>query len=796
FKKFKTPYHYIVVSAVYNVEKYIDSFIRSAINQRLDFKKNITLIFVDDGSLDNSARIIKEYQKKYPENIIYFYKENGGQSSARNLGLKYIKEKSYSKPVWVTFADSDDFFDRGYFYEVDRFLTNHIQENIHMVGCNVVLYYENQKIYKDDHPLSFKFKKGSRIIDNFDLNENIHLHVASSFFRLENCSILFDEKLKPSFEDGKFLSQYLLQNINCKSAFLPQAIYFYRKREDGSSTIDNSFNKDYLLISTNIGTLELLKENKFCESFVEFNCLYHLIWQIKYFINHPERASILSDDEKKEYLNLLDENFAHIHHNTILKFNFAGCWFFHKIGMLNCFKGEQPSIQIAYIEDYDPYKKQILLTYYTGNNEDIESIRIDGKEVQAEYKKITKHDFLGRVFCYQKSFWISIPKESKDKLELFVNGRQSMIGWQKYYISITEVNMKFHSLLQDSGIWLLMDRDYEADDNAEHFYRYIMQNHPERKIVFALKRDSKDWNRLKAEKFNLVEFGSSEFERIIKKSSKIISSHCDHYLTRYVQYGSQFIFLQHGVTLNDLSGWLNSKKIGLFITSTQAEYDSIASDYNRYKFSKKEVVLTGFARHDSLLKNNKTNTRQILIMPTWRKKLAHLDEESIQKLFLQSEYFLKYNSLLNNSKLKQIHNEYLYDVVFNPHPFIIPYLEKFNIPDYIKVADKNESLQKLFCNSSLMITDYSSVAFEMAYLKKPIIYYQFDKEDFFSSHTLQKGYFDYERDGFGPVVFNEVKLFENLEEILRNNCSIADKYLNNINSTFKFRDGKCCERIY
>ncbi|EAI4441865.1 capsular biosynthesis protein, partial [Campylobacter lari] len=232
-----------------------------------------------------------------------------------------------------------------------------------------------------------------------------------------------------------------------------------------------------------------------------------------------------------------------------------------------------------------------------------------------------------------------------------------------------------------------------------------------------------------------------------------------------------------------------SKKIGLFITSTQAEYDSIASDYNRYKFSKKEVVLTGFARHDSLLKNNKTNTRQILIMPTWRKKLAHLDEESIQKLFLQSEYFLKYNSLLNNSKLKQIHNEYLYDVVFNPHPFIIPYLEKFNIPDYIKVADKNESLQKLFCNSSLMITDYSSVAFEMAYLKKPIIYYQFDKEDFFSSHTLQKGYFDYERDGFGPVVFNEVKLFENLEEILRNNCSIADKYLNNINSTFKFRDG-------
>ncbi|WP_346428235.1 CDP-glycerol glycerophosphotransferase family protein [Campylobacter jejuni] len=283
---------------------------------------------------------------------------------------------------------------------------------------------------------------------------------------------------------------------------------------------------------------------------------------------------------------------------------------------------------------------------------------------------------------------------------------------------------------------------------------------------------------------------------MVKKSSKIISSHCDYYLTKYIQYGSQFIFLQHGVILNDLSQWLNSKKIGLFITSTQMEYNSIASDYNRYKFTEKEIVLTGLARHDSLVKNNQINTRQILIMPTWRKKLAYLDEEAIQKLFLKSEYFLRFNSLLNSEQLKQIHDECLYDIVFNLHPLIIPYLKEFDIPSYIKVADRNESLQKLFCNSSLMITDYSSVAFEMAYLKKPIIYYQFDKEDFFSSHTLQKGYFDYERDGFGPVVFDELSLFENLKEILENNCTLSDKYNDNINYTFKFMDGKCCERIY
>lgn len=65
-----------------------------------------------------------------------------------------------------------------------------------------------------------------------------------------------------------------------------------------------------------------------------------------------------------------------------------------------------------------------------------------------------------------------------------------------------------------------MDRDYEADDNAEHLYRYIMQNHPEREIVFALRKESLDWERLEKEGFNLVEFGSFEFERIIKKLLK------------------------------------------------------------------------------------------------------------------------------------------------------------------------------------------------------------------------------------------------------------------------------------
>ncbi|EMX3979120.1 CDP-glycerol glycerophosphotransferase family protein [Campylobacter coli] len=800
-KKHKGFTQYTIISAVYNVEKYLDDYFNSIINQRLDFKKNIFMVLVDDGSTDNSANIIKKYQKKYPKNIVYIYKENGGQASARNLGLKYMQENNYKAP-WVTFTDPDDFLDRNYFYEVDKFLSTHQDDDICMVGCSVIFYHEKQRIYKDNHPLNFKFKNGEIVYNNFELKNNVHMHAASSVFNIIYLVQEFDEKLKPNFEDAKFVNEYLLENIDLKSAFLPKAKYFYRKREDGTSTLDNSYTKEYFLTTIDIGTLSLLECFYFNRN-IQNVCLYHIIWQIKDLINSPEKLSFMSENEKQRYLELLDQNFSYIDTETILDFNLAGCWFFHKVGILNCFKIEKPPFQIAYIEDYDPYKEQILITYYTGDDKDVESIVVDGEEVYIDYKKIVKYDFLDRVFCYQKRLWVSLSKTFNGKLEIYINNIKARITFKRKQLQDIEVKFIFMEMLSNikiSDIWLLMDKDYEADDNAEHLYRYIMQNHPKQKIAFALRKESSDWERLEKEGFNLIEFGSFEFERIIKKASKVISSHCDEYLTKYITNRSQFVFLQHGVIKNDLSRWLNFKKINLFITSTQAEYDSIANDYNCYKFGKKEVVLTGLARHDALLKNNRSNVKQILIMPTWRKNIvnsvvANSGKRKLNLDFKQTMYFKKYNSLINNNLLKKVCQEYGYTIVFNPHPNIMPYLKEFNFPSYIKIANQNESLQKLFCNSSLMITDYSSVAFEMAYLEKPVIYYQFDKEEFFISQW-QKGYFDYKKDGFGPVVENEENLLKELESLLQNDCKPFGVYKDNIDSTFVFKDGRCCERIY
>ncbi|EAI8630127.1 capsular biosynthesis protein, partial [Campylobacter lari] len=270
----------------------------------------------------------------------------------------------------------------------------------------------------------------------------IQLSAASCFMNITLLNnLIYDEKLKPNFEDAKFINEYLLENINSKSAFLPKAKYFYRKRKEGNSTLDNSnkLSDLYLLVSWR-GCLKLLQKNKFYNIFIQNICLYHFIWQIKFLVNSPEKLSFMSENEKQRYLELLDKNFSYIDKNTIIEFNLAGCWFFHKVGILNCFKNEKLPFQIAYIEDYDPYKEQILITYYTGDDKDIERILVDEEEVYVDYKKIVKYDFLYRVFCCQKRLWVHIPKNAKDKLEIWINDKQSMVDkYDKYFLDVKNI---------------------------------------------------------------------------------------------------------------------------------------------------------------------------------------------------------------------------------------------------------------------------------------------------------------------------------------------------------------------
>src|SRR5690606_9326357 len=116
-------------------------------------------ICIDDGSIDQSAKIIKQWINKYPNNIEYHFKENGGQASARNLGLNFVKTK------WVTFTDPDDYLNKDFFRLIDNQIIKNNQ--LEMIASNILIFSEKEKIIKNSHPLRYRFIKNR----TFDINE-------------------------------------------------------------------------------------------------------------------------------------------------------------------------------------------------------------------------------------------------------------------------------------------------------------------------------------------------------------------------------------------------------------------------------------------------------------------------------------------------------------------------------------------------------------------------------------------------------------------------------------------------
>ena len=111
--KLKMPKVSMIVP-VYNVEKYIGKCLESIVNQTF---KNIEIIVVNDGSTDNSQEIINEYEKKYPNLLKSYEKENGGLSDARNYGL----EKANGD--YICFVDSDDFLAIDLLEKLEKYMT-------------------------------------------------------------------------------------------------------------------------------------------------------------------------------------------------------------------------------------------------------------------------------------------------------------------------------------------------------------------------------------------------------------------------------------------------------------------------------------------------------------------------------------------------------------------------------------------------------------------------------------------------------------------------------------------------
>lgn len=342
-------------------------------------------------------------------------------------------------------------------------------------------------------------------------------------------------------------------------------------------------------------------------------------------------------------------------------------------------------------------------------------------------------------------------------------------------------------------IILLMDRRNEAGDNAEAMYHYLRPKE-DCETYFILSHNSKDWNRLQPDD-HVIDIHSVKYVWIYMRADLIMFSHeINHPRGMHVvadKIGFKKVFLQHGVIHEDLSRIYNaSQGHDLVCVATKDEY--LDRQRPAYGYRPEQICLTGLPRFDYL---EKRTEKIITIALTWRK---YLKPVSISE-FQASAYFLMIKQLIFMPELSNLAEKYGYSIQFVPHPKIdrdIIHLLEEN-QDQRLVINTHQTYSEIISETALMITDYSSIAFDAAYLKIPILYFQTDKEEFYSGkHSYTIGYFDFERDGFGEVFFDVSKLISVVENYLQQGCKMKPIYVNRVLNTFNYIDNKNCERVY
>ena len=870
-----------VIISIYNSGKYLNDSIGSLLNQTIGFDKNIQVILVNDGSTDNSEEICLRYKNKYNKNIIYIYKENGGLSSARNVGLKYVKGKI------VNFLDPDDLWSNNSFKLAKNFFKNNPE--IDLVAGRMK-FFENRNDY---HSLDYKFYK-SRVINLNNEYNCIQLSVASCFFRAR---AIIDKTFVMgviSGEDTRFVNTLLLNKP--RMGILKEALYHYRKRQEGNSIVQTAQLTDIFYFTTTIKVHKYLKNLSlilydkvlpFIQYYIAYDILYRIIAPVYNYLSLPKLIKykqILMD-----LLKDIDDNFIieqknvgnriklyalskkyskDLRNNIILqedKLKYNGrvmidpsrdnkiiYWkileirdnILHLEGKDNCWLQREKYYYFCIIGNKTYFPKYKDLDYY--NLRVMSSTAIKGRiiifDINLEnnldnnikfylsymnnsleifpslgyfshlppinnsyyaYQKFIVSYKDKRLYIYNNSDLLKEILEDKYCLELYKLEKQNIISLRRKVIK----NSKKH---KHREIWIINDRPNKAGDNGEYFFRYLKRKNPlDIDYYYVIRKNCSDYQRLK-DLGNILKLGSQKYIFLFLKANKIITSTSNSWADnpfgddrKYLidLFHFDLIFLQHGISKDDISYFLNkhAKNFSIIITASKKESNAFLSP--KYGYNEENIKLTGFARFDYLNKNkNNANSNKILlIIPTWRMNIkdaiSPITYESVHSLnFKNTEFFQFYDNLINSPKLLFTMKKYNYRGVFCLHPSFSLQSVDFRQNSLFDIKD-NINYQEMFLNASLLITDYSSIFFDFGYIEKPIVYTQFDYEIYRKIH-YKKGYFDYLTNGFGPICYDlECSINAIINEI-ESGCKIKKKYLRRIKKFFAFHDKNNNERIY
>lgn len=360
----------------------------------------------------------------------------------------------------------------------------------------------------------------------------------------------------------------------------------------------------------------------------------------------------------------------------------------------------------------------------------------------------------------------------------------------------------------EKNIWLICERRMEARDNGYVFFKYVVNNIDSIHAYYAIDKKSNDYKKLHKYGGKIISFGSIRHRAYYLACDALISSvkNCGPddllgFLVRKLHLMEKKIyFIQHGIT-KDNSDWLYYKetRFRAFICGAYPEYEFV-SKYFGYP-NNSVIFAGGMCRYDYLHDMDKQAQKYILIMPTWRKWLKrgnpYLREIEHTHTFTETRYYKNWAGLIHSKDLFYIAEKNNFKFVFYLHPMMRCFIGTFKSENsnVIIANERDYDIQELIRNASMLITDYSSVFFDFIYMKKPIIFFQFDVSDFRKFHYT-RGYFRYDDNPFSNAVNCIEDVNAKLEDTIYHEFSVSDEYLEEHKKYFPLYDAKNSERTF
>lgn len=396
----------------------------------------------------------------------------------------------------------------------------------------------------------------------------------------------------------------------------------------------------------------------------------------------------------------------------------------------------------------------------------------------------------------------------KKEIGLWLQMWKKRNGTYRRQIPMKIANFLLRPYFKKQKIWLFLDKIYKGGDSSEYLYKYAAKQKDGIKKYYLLDETAADYTRMKKEGYQPLKRGTLKHHLIFLNADLVIASNSTVFAFNDFPFERSFAIrgdthfqvacVQHGMSVQKIA--IAQQRLRdntrLYFCASKYEIENLSKpvyDYVGYDALK----LTGVPRYDGLVDRKE---KILLLSPTWRMNsvLPVSTSEGFARdynpNFKETNYYRVYNSLINDPRLLDAARKYGYRIQYVLHPIISPQAEDFTKNDLVEIIPSigAMSYEKIFCEAALMVSDFSGVQFDFAYMRKPVVYLH--HRDI--PQHYEEGTFHYDTMAFGEICHTNEELIDVLINYMEHNCEMPEFYRRRADDFFAFSDHNNCERIY